>query len=440
MDVHNHYVIPEKSIPIIKECDVIVVGGGIAGVSAAIGAARGGMRVVLIEKSIVLGGLATLGNVCIYLPLCDGCGNKVYGGLAEELLYATIQYGYDNLPDCWRSRPDHLDAPSGRYRTQFNVPAAIMAFDEVVEKEGVDVVFDTVFSEPIMEGRTCKGIVVENKSGRTAYMAKMVIDASGDSDVFARAGADCIVAENLVSFWCHELKFDVMQKGIKDGNMMNAIGLRWIGQNACTDNSGTKLPTFTGCDAESRNEYIKLSRRLALDYLKQHQTPDYAMLTMPYTPQFRTTRCLRSKVPFEPVPEKHEETSVGCIIDSVKPYSPVYELPYGALISDQLDNVLAAGRTIGGSAEAWAITRFIPACAFTGQVAGQAAALAIKSGKTVHELDIGALQANLKESGIKLHLTEDMRLENKTKHSYVNDALDDKNVVSESTIIRGSQH
>lgn len=164
------------------------------------------------------------------------------------------------------------------------------------------------------------------------------------------------------------------------------------------------------------------------------------MLTMPFTPQFRTTRSIRSKVPFVPVPEKYEPNSVGCVVDSIKPYAPVYELPYEALLSGQFDNMIAAGRTVGGSKEAWELTRFIPACAFTGQVAGLAAALAVKRGKTLHDLEVGTLQDMLANSGIILHLTEAMRLENKTKRQYVNDALGDQNIVSESVILRESHH
>ena len=91
-----------REIPVACETDVLVIGGGIAGVAAAVAASRNGVGVTLIEKSIVLGGLATLGHVCIYLPLDDGIGHKIYGGLAEELLYTSIKYGFNNLPECWR--------------------------------------------------------------------------------------------------------------------------------------------------------------------------------------------------------------------------------------------------------------------------------------------------------------------------------------------------
>ena len=87
-----------RQIPVCAETDVLVVGGGLAGVAAAAAASRTGANVILIEKSIILGGLATLGHVCVYLPLDDGLGHKIYGGMAEELLHVCIKYGFNNLP------------------------------------------------------------------------------------------------------------------------------------------------------------------------------------------------------------------------------------------------------------------------------------------------------------------------------------------------------
>ena len=122
--------IPEREVPVVKETDVVVVGGGLAGVAAAAAAARQGMKVTLIEKTIALGGLATMGHVCIYLPIDDGNGNKVYGGLAEDLLHVCIKYSYDNLPEVWRNKPDTAPKDSERYQTNFNIPAAVLALDE----------------------------------------------------------------------------------------------------------------------------------------------------------------------------------------------------------------------------------------------------------------------------------------------------------------------
>ena len=99
------FITEVKQTAVCDEYDVIVVGGGVAGVSAALSAARNGAKVLLIEKTTVLGGLATAGLVILYFPLDDGCGHKVIGGVSEELLHASIKYGYDNLPAAWKDGP-----------------------------------------------------------------------------------------------------------------------------------------------------------------------------------------------------------------------------------------------------------------------------------------------------------------------------------------------
>ena len=84
------------------EYEVAVIGGGIAGTAAALQAARSGKKTVLIEKTILLGGLATSGLVYIYLPLCDGNGHQVSFGITEELLRRSCQYGPGEIPPGWR--------------------------------------------------------------------------------------------------------------------------------------------------------------------------------------------------------------------------------------------------------------------------------------------------------------------------------------------------
>ncbi len=248
------YLEAQQEIDIIKETDVVVIGGGLAGVAAAVAAKRNGAEVTLIEKQIVLGGLATSGHVCIYLPIDDGVGNRVYGGMAHTLLHTCIKYSYDNLPDCWRDGAAVVENPTGRYRTNFNIPAAVLALDELVQDEGIDVVFDTVFCAPIMDGKTVKGVIVENKSGRTAYMAKMFIDATGDSDVLFRAGADCETNErNIVSSWTQEFDWETVQQGIAAGDMVQTLPLRWFGLRPDVNNDAATIPMYDGTNSEGVN-------------------------------------------------------------------------------------------------------------------------------------------------------------------------------------------
>ena len=407
--MEQHIRIPEKEVPVVKETDVLVIGGGVAGIAAAVAAARQGVKVTLIEKSIVLGGLATSGHVCVYLPIDDGNGNKVYGGLAEDLLHVCIRYSQDNLPEVWRSKPDTAPADSERYMTNFNIPAAVLSLDEFTAQEGVDVVFDSVFSEPIMEGNTVKGIIVESKSGRTAYMAKMFIDASGDADLVYRAGADTETLKTIVSHWFHELDFDIMKRGIEEGDMLRAVPMRWLGL-VPSGGAGDEKEDLTcdGTTTEGVNEYIRLSRGLALDFLKKNRRDDFAMISLPFTPQFRMTRRLVGTDELKYDDEYYIDSSIGCVISSLDKPATVYEFPYEGLITDKLSNVFAAGRMVSASGRGWAIMRFIPACVLTGEAAGTAAAIAVKDGCTVQQVDIRKLQKILEDNGVKLHRTKAM--------------------------------
>lgn len=398
-----------REIPVVKECDVIVVGGGLAGVAAAVAAARQGASVTIIEKSIVLGGLATLGHVCIYLPIDDGNGHKVYGGLAEDLLHVCSRYGRNTIPEEWKNKPDVVEGESRRYQSQFFIPPAILALDEFVQNEGVDVVFDTVFSEPVMEGNTVKGIIVENKSGRTAYLAKMFVDASGDADLVFRAGADTETLKTIVSHWFMEVDAESMRKGAESGDALKGVRLKHVGLMPSGQAGDENMELVCdGTTSEGVNEYIRVSRGLALDYLKEHQSDDYAMLTLPFMPQVRMTRRLIGNDSLKYDAEYHIESSVGCVIASLDKPATVYEFPYEGLITDKLSNVLAAGRMVSADGRGWAIMRFIPACVLTGEASGTAAALAIREGCDLQHLDVKKLQCILESNGVKLHRTKEM--------------------------------
>ena len=398
-----------REIPVAGETDVLVIGGGLAGVAAAAAAARNGVKVTLLEKTIALGGLATLGHVCVYLPIDDGLGHRLYGGLAEELMHVCDRYSYDDIPECWKDSPWYVENPTGRYQCTFNIPACVMALDEYMEQEGVKVMFDTSVCLPIMEGNRCRGVIVENKSGRSAYLAKMVVDACGDADVLFRAGAECETQKSIVSTWTYELDVDRIKNETASNEVLANIRMRWFGLRPDVDNSGSGVPTFYGTTADGVNDYVHLSRSLALEYLKKHDRPGYAFMTMPTLPQFRNTRRLKGLREMQVIEGQREEHSVGIVIPSLANPAPVYEFPYEAVIDKRIENIAAAGRMVSAGGIGWAIMRSIPNCVFTGQVSGTAAALAIRSGVTLQGLNVEALQQNLADTGVVIHIPEELK-------------------------------
>lgn len=394
------FLTESNEIPVVGSYDVIVVGGGIAGVAAAVAARRRGCRTLIIEKSVVLGGLATLGFIAEYLPLCDGRGMKVTAGIAEELLYLSIKYGYDTLPPEWRDGKGI--GTDKRYKTFFSPPEFIYALDELMADEGVDVLFDTVFSRPVMEGSRCEAIIVENKAGRTAYQAKMYVDASGDADLLFRAGAECTEEENYLAYWFYSTDIPKMRKAVQTGKVMDGISLEWRGK-FLPDGYSLGEREYRMSDAKETTRFILNGRKLLKEQIMKNRENDGSLLALPGMPQYRRTRRVEGGYLLsEADADKHFEDSIGCTGHWLKP-GIVYEIPYRAILCEKLANVLASGRNISASGDAWEAVRVIPPAAVTGQAAGTAAALAIRAERPVSEVAAADVQESLEKAGVILH-------------------------------------
>ena len=405
-------------------CDVAVIGGGIAGVAAAVQAARSGKKTILVEKTILLGGLATSGLVYIYLPLCDGFGHQVTFGLGEELLRASIKYGPGRIPASWRGEKNAEEGK--RFRTVFSPAAFMLALDETVRDAGVDVWFDTRVCDAVVENGRVAAAVVENESGRGEIRAKQFIDASGSCILARRAGTPCLSEGNFYSFWALEYRkgANAVQEtdNLTESVVMHFDGAWADGGSAVSDENLAKCG-FTRETLKTKlvrepsgkdvSDYVLATRHFLLEYYKdlyasgKYDRNSCYALKVPVMPQLRKIACIEGAYVLKDNEHAtHFDDSVGLLADWRKS-GYVWEIPYRTLFpANGLGGLLAAGRCSYASGDAWEVTRVIPSAAMTGQVAGLAASLAIDAGKEPGEISVSNLQDELRKLGFAIHFAD----------------------------------
>lgn len=378
--------------------DVAVCGGGFAGISAALAAARQGKRVVLFEKQYMPGGLATAGLVTIYLPLCDGYGRQVSFGIAEELLRLSITYGAeDHYPDNWLDGIGTRTEKDKRYQVQFNAQLFAILAEQALLKEHVDIMYGSYVVAVDTEESKIRTLYVENKSGRTAYTVTSVVDATGDCDIahFAGAPTETFRQGNVLAAWYYFV----------DGN---GYRLRQLGAADVPDEERHgpqgEVPVnrrFTGLDGREISDMVCLSHaHLLQDFLKKREAdPSTVIATLPTIPQLRMTRKLVGEYEL-PYTELHTcfEDSVG-MVSNWKQRGPVWEVPFRTLYNREVKNLVVAGRCTSVDQQLWDVMRVIPCCAVTGEAAGTAAAMT----DDFTALDVRTLQTVLIKNGVVLH-------------------------------------
>lgn len=370
-----------------KSYDLIVVGGGVAGCAAALAAARRGLKTAIIEKTVCMGGLATNGLVLVYLALCDGLGHQVSFGITEELLKVSNAYGpFD--PKDWQ-KGEH------RYEAFFSPASLVLALDEMLIREGVDIWFDTVLidAEKDADDRI-RCIEVYNKSGRIKLEAKCFIDGTGDADLAWLAGNECVASSNALVVWAIEHR----------DNMEGCSKVFLLNNNTSVKIFANHISTF---DTEKRlsgsivSDFVLRSRKKYLDDLKN----EYVLgvvdrktrypVALPTMSTMRKTRCIKAVQPLVSQMEwQSVENSIGVAADWRKKDS-VWELPYGMLLPDNVEGMLAVGRCAGAIGDAWEVSRVIPVAALTGEAAGVAAAIAVKHDILPSQVDYSELADEL---------------------------------------------
>ena len=382
----------------MKNYDVIVVGGGVAGCSAALAAKRKGLSVLLLEKQTVLGGLGTSGHIVIYLPLDDGYGNQVITGISEELLHLSAKYAY------YGGDYKNWKKDGKRMECKYNGPAFSLALEEMLLSEGVDILYDTLFAGSLIENRTVRAVYTENKSGRSEISCKAVVDASGDADVFTRAGQPVASAENSLAIWLYATQGEDGHYQKRGGDDAPGLKLVSFGTIDVSKKKHEAAKPYKGNSGEAVNRFIIDGHKSLLAYMQENR--DFVPASLPGMAQIRMARRIQGPyVLSDKDANQHFEDNIGGTGDWRKP-GPVYEIPYRALYSTYLNNVFAAGRCISADGEAWEITRCIPQAALTGQAAGTAASYIIKKNVAAKDVDVKELRKILKKDKVTLDINE----------------------------------
>jgi 2-polyprenyl-6-methoxyphenol hydroxylase-like FAD-dependent oxidoreductase len=404
-----------RELPIARDVDVIVVGGGPAGLAAAIASARNGASTVLVERFGYLGGTATASLMaCI-----NGFRNQVepdftqtVRGIAQEIvleLKARGGLGHSPYPQkSYPTEPGQMEYSYAIDTERFKYVTLKLCVDA-----GVDLLFHTWFCDSIVEDGVLKGVIVENKSGRQALMAKVVVDASGDGDVAARAGAPFWQtaedeAPRLVDALMYRIEF-----GASRPQEYHSCD---FGTNAVVWGPRAQPIDGTNGDALSRAE-VDTRLRVYEDFArKQADEPALAEARVVETPPLlgiRQTRFIEGeyKLTAEDAIEGRRFDDViaisSCAIIHSYGYRRYlehegYDIPYRCLVPKGVDQILIAGRCISSEQQPYESHRAMIPIMAIGEAAGTAAALAAQQGVAPRELDVATLQDTLISQGVEL--------------------------------------
>ena len=444
----------ERDITVIRQVDVIVVGGGPGGVAAAVSAARGGAKTILLERYGHLGGMATGGLVNIIPNLGNIYGEHLIGGFCQELierLSARNGASFPDKSDWGKGTPSvvekYLKANMMHFYIRKNQEGEyVVLYTAVVDPEiakdelntmvlesGCELLLHTWVTEPIMEDNTVKGVIIESKSGRQALLAKIVIDCTGDGDLLPYTGTETIdymipgsrIAQFGWVYWICNVdlgKYDDIAsndpdrlKALSDeivkaggsprfsrGLLDNQEGVVWI-HRLIGSLHQTDIEEMTYIDTTSRSTSVK-----NWELLRKHMPGFEKSFMMLSSPQLGTSGGRRIIGEYyltakdmdtdEPFPDTIAIFADNDRGDLSLKYPRTY-VPYRSLIPKGVDGLLVACRAFSSDHDYQEFFNLIPHCMCLGQAAGSAAAIAVKDGVDLRDIDFNKLRAVLLAGG-----------------------------------------
>lgn len=405
-----------RTLSVRGSYDVIVAGGGVAGVGAAISAARRGGKVLLIEKSNILGGLGTLGLINLFVPMCNGRGKQIIFGLAEELLRESALYGFNTIADEWKNG-EPAEPTTVRYKQWFSPYIFAIQLTEKLKSLGVDILFDTIATEPVLEGDTCRGVLTYGKGGVDYYSCHMLVDTTGDADLLRASGVPTASRGNFFTYHGRMVTLESCRAALESGNIKKAfVPIRGGSVNLFGDGQPEDIPLWNGLDSRDVSDYLVTNQRKMLENIKKKAKNgiDYEIASLPGMPQLRTTACIRGDYTLRVDDCYHHFEDSVCAINDFEHRDHLWEVPYRTLCRKDTPNIITAGRSASGEGYGWDVLRVIPPAILTGQAAGEACMLAIEKGVRISDVPMPELQRRLGSAGVMVHFPDSYLPEDRT--------------------------
>ena len=445
---------PSREVKVCRETDVIVVGGGPAGVAAGIASARSGADTVLVERYGHLGGMATGGLVILIMPMSDEAGQQHIAGLCQEMverLDATgssvhprreeLGLGDKDLVGYWLSRGCRFFAQEGRITLNvlFDPEMYKCILNDMVGEAGIKLLLHSWGTQAIVEDDLVKGVIFESKSGRQAILGKVIVDATGDGDMFASAGAefdarmDPAIRSSMLALVfrvgnvdfkrlarfreSNQNEYNTMMREIEKLGGFSMYIRTWREDVVWFNNH---LPGLDGLNVEDLTCVEVNGRKKMLttyEFFKKH-VPGFEQSFIMDTASQVGVRGSRRLIGEHVVTEMdiqsgtfHGDTIAAIPARQWDPSirSPIVNIPYRSLVPRKVENLLVAGRCLSSDQFANNVLSPIQCCVAMGQASGTAAALAVKEGVSPRYVDYGTLRNSLLDQGVPLPDIPDVR-------------------------------